>query len=82
MHHLLSRYFKSTCTIMDMDIDYLHLGGTRGLPFDAHHPTGWISGMHRLHQKSWLESLSNPSYRRSALKPEKGTDYKSASVPS
>lgn len=36
-------------------------GGTRGLPFEAHQPTGWTSGVQRLHQKSLLVSLSKPS---------------------
>lgn len=44
-------------------------GGTRGLPLEAHHPTGCTSGMQRLHQKSLLLSLSKPSYRRRALNP-------------
>lgn len=44
-------------------------GGTRGLPLDAHHPTGCTSGMQRLHQKSLPLSLSKPSYRRRALNP-------------
>lgn len=44
-------------------------GGTRGLLLEAHHPTGCISGMQRLHQKSLLLSLSKPSYLRRALNP-------------
>ncbi len=44
-------------------------GGTRGLPLEAHHPTGCTSGIQRLHQKSLLVSLSKPSYRRRALNP-------------
>lgn len=50
---------------------HIHFGGTSGFPLEAHHPTGWISGIHRLRQKSLLESLSKPSQRRRALKPEK-----------
>lgn len=49
----------------------LHLGGTSGFPLDAHHPTWWISGTQRLHQKSLLVSLSKPSYRSRALNPGK-----------
>lgn len=45
-------------------------GGTRGLPLEAHQPTGCTSGIHRLHQKSLLVSLSKPSYLRRALNPE------------
>lgn len=44
-------------------------GGTRGLPLEAHHPTGCTSGIQRLDQKSLLVSLSKPSYRRRALNP-------------
>lgn len=40
---------------------HIHFGGTSGFPLEAHHPTGWISGIHRLRQKSLLESLSKPS---------------------
>ena len=62
---------KSICykKYIYINIDIL-FGGTRGLLLDAHQPTGWISGMPRLHQKSLLVSLSKPSYRSSALNPE------------
>lgn len=56
----------------------LLFGGTRGLPLEAHQPTGCTSGIHRLHQKSLLVSLSKPSYLRRALNPatQKQTDQR------
>lgn len=53
---------------------HLLFGGTRGLLLEAHQPTGCTSGMHKLHQKSLLLSLSKPSYRRSALNPAEGQE--------
>lgn len=47
----------------------LLFGGTRGLPLEAHQPTGCTSGIHKLHQKSLLVSLSKPSYLKRALNP-------------
>lgn len=44
-------------------------GGTNSLLVMAHHPIGFTSPKTRLHQKSWLLSCSNPSYRRRALYP-------------
>lgn len=56
--------------------DGLLFGGTRGLPLEAHQPTGCTSGIHRLHQKSLLLSLSKPSYRRRALNPARAKKEK------
>lgn len=53
-------------------------GGTRGLPLEAHHPTGCTSGMQILRQKSLLLSLSKPSYRRRALNPAQHKTQRSA----
>lgn len=60
-----SHYFNSkkpaNYVVLNNLMFYIHLGGTSGFPLEAHHPTGWTSGIHRLHQKSLLESLSKPS---------------------
>lgn len=72
----ISRHRRQDGTLQRMLADGLLFGGTRGLPLEAHQPTGCTSGIHRLHQKSLLLSLSKPSYRRRALNPARAKKRK------